>query len=310
MVMEGQRRGGQGSRRRRVGRQLLDEMAEAVAKDAEPAAADHRVRGLHDGLLVEQGEGILAGVRDTDRLGAEQRAAAGPVAHQRERTGIAAQSPHRLVRSGRALEGDANGAHARRLRAEARGRLARYRRRTYPPRMVRRLALWSTPLLGVALLATPAPAAARVRCRGHRATIVGTRRNDVITGTKRRDVIVAKGGNDKIKARGGRDIVCAGPGDDRVDGGGGGDVLDGGGGADDLTGRSGADRLYGGGGSDVLDGGSGLDAILGGGGKDTGRGGGVPHRGSGGGGGGRPLRGHGPRRGGPGEGQGDGHRGG
>jgi uncharacterized delta-60 repeat protein len=58
-----------------------------------------------------------------------------------------------------------------------------------------------------------------VRCMGQKATIVGTRRGEVLEGTGHRDVIAALAGNDTIKARGGNDLICGGPGKDRIDGG-------------------------------------------------------------------------------------------
>ncbi len=58
-----------------------------------------------------------------------------------------------------------------------------------------------------------------VRCMGQKATIVGTRRGEVLKGTGHRDVIAALAGNDTVKGRGGNDLICGGPGKDRIDGG-------------------------------------------------------------------------------------------
>lgn len=89
------------------------------------------------------------------------------------------------------------------------------------------------------------------RCRGRRATIVGTRGRDVLKGTKERDVIVGLRGNDAIRGFGGNDLVCGGAGRDRLFGGKGRDKLFGGKGADLLVGGPGKDRLRGGPGRDV-----------------------------------------------------------
>jgi uncharacterized delta-60 repeat protein len=60
---------------------------------------------------------------------------------------------------------------------------------------------------------------AKARCFGRPATIVGTRRRDVLVGTRHRDVIVGLGGNDTIRGRGGNDLICGGPGNDFILGG-------------------------------------------------------------------------------------------
>ncbi len=91
----------------------------------------------------------------------------------------------------------------------------------------------------------------RHRCRGQRATIVGTRGRDVLKGTKGRDVIVGLRGNDAIRGLGGSDLICGGPGRDRLFGGKGNDKLFGGKGADLLVGGPGRDRLHGGHGRDL-----------------------------------------------------------
>ncbi len=59
----------------------------------------------------------------------------------------------------------------------------------------------------------------KVRCMGQKATIVGTRRGEVVKGTGHRDVIAALAGNDTVKGRGGNDLICGGAGKDRIDGG-------------------------------------------------------------------------------------------
>jgi hypothetical protein len=97
------------------------------------------------------------------------------------------------------------------------------------------------------------------RCDGRVATIVGTKRSDVLRGTRRSDVIVALGGNDRILAGRGNDIVCGGSGNDRIEGGAGNDR---------LLGATGRDTLLGAGGRDALVGGAGRDSLLGGPGAD------------------------------------------
>lgn len=107
----------------------------------------------------------------------------------------------------------------------------------------------------VALLAIPGasePAmAAKPRCDGLKATIVGSGKSQTMFGTKRDDVIVAKGGVDRIFGEGGDDVICAGPGND---------VVDGGAGRDRIFGAYGNDELKGGSGKDLLDGSDGEDA--------------------------------------------------
>jgi Ca2+-binding RTX toxin-like protein len=108
--------------------------------------------------------------------------------------------------------------------------------------------------LVAALLAIPGasgPAmAAKPRCDGLKATIVGTDKSQVIQGTARGDVIVAKGGSDRIFSGGGDDVICAGTGND---------LIDAGDGKDRVFGGNGNDELKGGSGRDLLDGGDGLD---------------------------------------------------
>jgi Ca2+-binding RTX toxin-like protein len=144
----------------------------------------------------------------------------------------------------------------------------------------RGIALLGTFALAASLLALETPAsAARPKCFGKRATIVGTKGSDRIRGTKKADVIVSKGGQDLILARGGNDLICtgggsdavlAGPGNDKVNAGRGQDEVDGGGGNDLLRGGPGSDFLAGRGGNDRLEfGGGNFQFGFGGGGDDT-----------------------------------------
>jgi Ca2+-binding RTX toxin-like protein len=101
----------------------------------------------------------------------------------------------------------------------------------------------------------PEAVAARPRCHGKRATMVGTARADRLTGTSGRDVIVARAGDDRINGRGGADLICGGPGDDRIRGAAGADGLAGGRGDNDvISGGPNDDRIGGGPGTaDVAD---------------------------------------------------------
>ena len=142
----------------------------------------------------------------------------------------------------------------------------------YPQRGARSATALMTVVAVVAGLtaAFPGSATAAVpKCQGKVATIVGTKKDDVIRGTKRADVIVAKRGSDTIVARGGNDIICAGGGADIVRAGAGRDKVSGGAGADVLAGATGPDVLRGFGGNDVIRGGDGDDTIDGGLGFDT-----------------------------------------
>ena len=106
-----------------------------------------------------------------------------------------------------------------------------------------------------ALLAIPGASgtavAAKPRCDGLKATIVGSDKSQTMFGTKQDDVIMAKGGVDRIFGMGGDDVICAGPGND---------VVDGGAGRDRIFGAYGNDELKGGSGKDLLDGSDGEDA--------------------------------------------------
>jgi len=62
---------------------------------------------------------------------------------------------------------------------------------------MRRLTILVVAVACVAALA-PAADAARPRCAGRVATIVGTRGDDVLYGTKRADVIAAGWGHDRV----------------------------------------------------------------------------------------------------------------
>lgn len=74
--------------------------------------------------------------------------------------------------------------------------------------------------------------AAKPRCFGKPATIVGKPKADRLIGTAKADVIVGLGGADVINGRGGNDRICGGVGGDRLQGGAGSDALDGGAGFD------------------------------------------------------------------------------
>lgn len=84
-----------------------------------------------------------------------------------------------------------------------------------------------------------------VECDGTAATVVGTRRSDVLRGTSGPDVIQGRGGDDLIRGKGGNDLIC------------------GGGGADRLIGGDGRDRLFGQRGEDFGNGGPGDDTCRG-----------------------------------------------
>jgi Ca2+-binding RTX toxin-like protein len=107
----------------------------------------------------------------------------------------------------------------------------------------------------LSMLAVPDALAARPKCAGKRATIVGTRGDDILVGDGGADVIAGLGGDDVIKGKGDDDLLCGGDGDDELFGGGGSDELDGGEGKDALNGGKGAvNVLVGGDGNDALTG--------------------------------------------------------
>jgi hypothetical protein len=112
-------------------------------------------------------------------------------------------------------------------------------------------------------------AAAKVKCGGDVATLVGTGGADTLRGTRGNDVIAGRGGKDVIRSLGGNDKVCDGGGNDRVVLGGGRDRAIGGAGKDRIAGGAGNDRLAGGRGNDTLSGGRGNDSLNGGRGTDT-----------------------------------------
>jgi Ca2+-binding RTX toxin-like protein len=120
------------------------------------------------------------------------------------------------------------------------------------------IAAFTVALVGVFLILPQTANAARPRCFGTRATIVGTPKPDVLKGTSKPDVIVGQGGNDVIKALGGNDRICGGTGNDTLIGRGGNDLLAGQEGGDRLTAGSGFDFLVGGPGGDTLSGGAGI----------------------------------------------------
>ncbi len=106
-------------------------------------------------------------------------------------------------------------------------------------------------------------------CRGHKASIVGTRAGDTLVGSWRPDVIAGLGGHDEIRGFGGDDLICGGDGDDHVAGNKGADHLRGNGGTDTIRGGDQADAIYGGKGPDALWGGDGADGLWGEGGNDA-----------------------------------------
>lgn len=65
----------------------------------------------------------------------------------------------------------------------------------------------------------------KVRCLGHKATIVGTQGPDKLLGTPRRDVIAALGGKDEVRGLSGADLICGGKGKDKLLGGAGRDKI-------------------------------------------------------------------------------------
>ena len=81
------------------------------------------------------------------------------------------------------------------------------------------------------------------KCRGDKATIVGTNGNDRLTGTAGRDIIVAGGGDDVVRSGPGADYICGGAGNDT------------------LVGDGQNDSILGSAGNDAIDGGSGFDWV-------------------------------------------------
>ena len=121
----------------------------------------------------------------------------------------------------------------------------------------------ATLLASLAAVALAGPVtAAKPKCAGKTATIVGTNKGEVIVGTKKNDVIVARGGHDIIRGGGGNDTICGNRGNDKLVGGGGNDFMLGQTGRDKLFGGPGRDRLLGGPANDRFNGGTGNDACL------------------------------------------------
>jgi hypothetical protein len=127
--------------------------------------------------------------------------------------------------------------------------------------ILRTVAIAASAALLVTTLAVPATAA-KPKCAGKTATIVGTAKGEVLTGTRKNDVIVARGGHDIIRGGGGNDTICGGAGHDKLVGGGGHDLMFGQTGRDKLFGGPGRDRLLGGPSNDSLNGGTGNDACF------------------------------------------------
>ncbi len=144
----------------------------------------------------------------------------------------------------------------------------------------------ATNVIGATATPTGAPASAPprpiARCRGVRATLLGTAGDDVLRGTPADDVIVALAGNDHATGLSGNDLFCMGSGNDTVIAGAGNDRAFGeagndlarlGAGNDRFTGGRGNDRAFGGAGRDIMNGGGGRDLLAGQGARDIARGG-------------------------------------
>jgi Ca2+-binding RTX toxin-like protein len=131
---------------------------------------------------------------------------------------------------------------------------------------------WTLAIAGaavcVAILAAAAPAAAKPKCAGKKATIVGSQGRDVLRGNAGPDVIVARGGRDRVLGKGGRDLICGGSGADTLSGGTGRDVVEGGSGDDFFRAGAGSDKIFGASGNDVMVGGPGGEHAVGGPGND------------------------------------------
>jgi hypothetical protein len=125
--------------------------------------------------------------------------------------------------------------------------------------ILRTVAVAASAALLLSALAGPV-SAAKPKCAGKTATIVGTKKGEVIRGTRKADVIVARGGRDIVYGRGGNDTICGGGGADKLVGGGGNDRLLGHAGPDGLFGGAGRDTLFGNLGNDRFNGGTGSDA--------------------------------------------------
>lgn len=118
----------------------------------------------------------------------------------------------------------------------------------------RRVQIASVVLFVVSGLIMALPAdAARAKCFGRIATIVGTNGDDELIGTRGSDVIAARGGIDFIDGREGRDLICAGSGEA--------DFVFAGPGHDRIAGGRGFDVIFPGPGNDFVDGGPGEDLV-------------------------------------------------
>ena len=107
------------------------------------------------------------------------------------------------------------------------------------------------------------------KCRGKKATIVGTNGKEKLKGTNKKDVVSAGGGKDTVKGLKGNDLICGGKGPDKLIGGPGKDTMLGEKGKDKLFGGPKKDKLLGGAAKDLIVGGGGPDKINGGPGEDT-----------------------------------------
>jgi hypothetical protein len=105
MVIEGEVGVGKGVRARWPFGEVFDEGAEAVAEPAEPAAADDGVTARL-GQVLEPGERVVAGGEQGARGTADDRAATGPAAGERERPGLVAQREQDPLGREGAVEGD------------------------------------------------------------------------------------------------------------------------------------------------------------------------------------------------------------
>jgi Ca2+-binding RTX toxin-like protein len=103
-----------------------------------------------------------------------------------------------------------------------------------------------TALLVSIVAFAPSAQAARPKCFGKRATIVGSASDNRLRGTPKADVIVGRGGDDVISGRDGRDLLCGGKGSDLLRGGGGNDKLNSGRASDGNSGGAGNDLINGG----------------------------------------------------------------
>ena len=142
--------------------------------------------------------------------------------------------------------------------------------RQFPVRRVGALLASAALLASLTAATVAAPtAAAKPRCAGKVATIVGTKKADVIRGTKQgRCHRGARRGNDTVRGRGGNDTICGGGGKDTLYGDGGNDKVRGEAGNDTAFGGSGRDKLFGNDGNDKLWGNTAADWLFGGGGRD------------------------------------------